>query len=76
MLDSVAIDTAAYYAKQDRFEEEGQTRDELRADRHTHAVQPEPLRIERRRGGGQSGLAEGGQARFGHARILAAGWSQ
>jgi len=32
MLDSVAIDTAAYYAKQDRFEEEGQTRDELRAE--------------------------------------------
>ena len=32
MLDSVAIDTAAYYAKQDRLEVDGQTRDELRAE--------------------------------------------
>ena len=32
MLDSVAIDTAAYYAKQDRLEADGQTRDELRAE--------------------------------------------
>ena len=32
MLDSVAIDTARHYAKQDRLEADGQTRDELRAE--------------------------------------------
>ena len=36
MLDSVAIDTAAYYAKQDRLEADGQTRDELRKE---HAME-------------------------------------
>lgn len=32
MLDSVAIDTAAYYAKQDELDADGQARDELRAE--------------------------------------------
>lgn len=32
MLDSVSIDTAAYYRKQDGLEADGQTRDELRAE--------------------------------------------
>lgn len=32
MLDSVAIDTARHYAKQDELEADSQTRDELRAE--------------------------------------------